>query len=64
MLKCDKLKLSEFEAWRKVDKHLIDRLNNNKTATRPQVHAYYCRDCKAWHTTTIPEKVINNFTII
>ena len=57
---CNKLKMSEGEAWGKVNKQLIAHLNNNRINRRKQVHAYFCNKCKAWHTTTIPEKVINN----
>ena len=49
--------MSKEDAWTKVDRQLIDHLNNNKKNPRPQVHAYYCEHCKAWHTTTISEKV-------
>ena len=56
-LMCNKMKFSEADAWVKVDKHLLNYLNGKKA--RPQVHAYYCRSCKVWHTTTIPSQVLN-----
>lgn len=49
---CKKLKYTEEEAWNKVNSDRIEYLNYSKR--RVQVHAYHCRSCKAWHTTTIP----------
>lgn len=60
MKACNKLKMTESEAWAKVDLQLIAHLNNNKKNRRKQVHSYYCMECKAWHTTTVPEKIINH----
>lgn len=50
---CQKKKYTQGEADAKIGSQLIQHLNNNKQNRRPQVHAYYCRKCKAWHTTTI-----------
>ena len=53
---CNKLKMTEAEAWSKVDKRLLDKLNGRKVI--PQVHAYYCKPCKAWHTTTVSKMIL------
>lgn len=50
---CKKLKLTQEEAEAKVARDKVIKLNNNKMSRRPQVHSYHCRNCKAWHTTTI-----------
>jgi Protein of unknown function (DUF4031) len=55
--KCKKLRRSQEEAERVVSRDLLAYLNNGKTKERRQVHAYYCYECKAWHTTTIRNPV-------
>lgn len=56
---CKKLIMSQSEAENKVYDQRINQLNNNKKYRRVQVHAYYCKKCKGWHTTTIPSSCHN-----
>lgn len=55
---CSKQKLTEDEAEYKIYRDTLAYLNGTIKGRR-QCAKYYCRSCKAWHTTTVRGPVLN-----
>lgn len=55
---CNKMNLTEDQADSRLYRDTLAYLNGTLKSRR-QCGKYYCRTCKAWHTTTIPNAVLN-----